>query len=89
MHTQHMQPAFMQAVMQSQQPWIMAQQPASPLVQVIVHPSLVISHLHMAIAMLQEQMIMIPSHGAGCGQAQPQPSATTARFAVTLTRLAR
>jgi hypothetical protein len=52
---QQAQPAFVQAVMQSQQPWIMAQQPASPLVQVTVQPSLVISHLHMAMAMLHEQ----------------------------------
>jgi hypothetical protein len=40
--------------MQSQQPWIMAHMPASPLVQVTTHPSLVISHLHMAMAMLHE-----------------------------------
>jgi hypothetical protein len=52
---QQAQPAFMQAVMQSQQPWIMAHMPASPLVQVTTHPSFVISHLHMAIAMLHEQ----------------------------------
>ena len=36
----------------------MAQQPASPLVQVITHPSLVISVLHMPIVMLQQQHII-------------------------------
>ena len=55
---QHMQPAFMQAIMQSQQPWIMSQQALSPLVQVITQPSLVISHLHMPIVMLQQHTIM-------------------------------
>jgi hypothetical protein len=55
---QQVQPAFMQADMQSQQPWIMSQQPLSPLVQVIVQPSLVISHLHMPIIRLQQHTIM-------------------------------
>ena len=56
--TQQVQPAFMQAAMHSQQPWIIAQQPASPLVQVMVQPALVISHLHMPIVKLQVQTIM-------------------------------
>jgi len=55
---QQVQPAFMQADMQSQQPWIMSQQPLSPLVQVTTQPSLVISHLHMPIIMLQQQTII-------------------------------
>jgi hypothetical protein len=55
---QHVQPAFRQAAMQSQQPWIMAMQPASPLVQVTTQPSLVISHLHMPIIRLQLQTII-------------------------------
>jgi hypothetical protein len=55
---QQVQPAFMQADMQSQQPWIMSQQPLSPLVQVMQQPSLVISHLHMPIIMLQQQTII-------------------------------
>jgi hypothetical protein len=55
---QQVQPAFMQADMQSQQPWIISQQPLSPLVQVTQQPSLVISHLHMPIIMLQQQTII-------------------------------
>jgi len=55
---QQVQPAFMHAVRQSQQPWIIASQDLSPLVQVITHPSLVISHLHRPIVMLQQQTIM-------------------------------
>ena len=46
------------AVMQSQQAWIIAQQSASPLVQVMQTPSSVISHLHMPIVRLQQQTIM-------------------------------
>jgi hypothetical protein len=56
--TQQVQPAFIMAVQQSQQAWIMAQQAASPLVQVIVHPLSVISHRHMAIIRSQRQVIM-------------------------------
>jgi hypothetical protein len=57
--------------MQSQQAWIMAQQALSPLVQVTHTPSLVYSHLQMAIAMLHwhmhmpfimQQQLHIPSH---------------------------
>ena len=55
---QQVQPAFRHADMQSQQPWIMAVQPASPLVQVTTQPSLVISHLHMPIIRLQLQTII-------------------------------
>jgi len=55
---QQVQPAFRQAAMQSQQPWIISQQALSPLVQVTVQPSLVISHLHMPIVRLQQQTII-------------------------------
>jgi hypothetical protein len=55
---QQVQPAFRQAIMQSQQPWIMAMQAGSPLVQVITQPSLVISVLHMPIIRLQLQQTM-------------------------------
>jgi hypothetical protein len=58
MHRQHTQPALDIADMQSQQAWIIAQQSASPLVQVMQTPSLVWSHLHMPIVMLHEQTIM-------------------------------
>jgi len=56
--TQQVHPAFIMDVMQSQHAWIMAQQFASPLVQVIVTPSSVISHLHMPIIRLQQQTII-------------------------------
>jgi len=52
---QQVQPAFRQAAMQSQQPWIIAMQPASPLVHVTTQPSLVISVLHIPIMRLQVQ----------------------------------
>jgi len=55
---QQVQPAFIQAIMQSQQPWIIAQQAASPLVQVTQQPSLVISTLQTPIVMLHEQTII-------------------------------
>jgi hypothetical protein len=55
---QQVQPAFIMAAMQSQHAWIMAQQSLSPLVQVIVQPFSVISHLHMPIIRLQQQTIM-------------------------------
>ena len=58
MHRQQTQPALDIADMQSQQAWIIAQQSASPLVQVMQTPSLVCSHLHMPIIMLHEQIIM-------------------------------
>lgn len=56
--TQQVQPAATQAVMQSQHAWIILQQSASPLVQVITHPSLVISHLHRPIVRLQQQTVI-------------------------------
>jgi hypothetical protein len=56
--TQQVQPAFIMALQQSQQDWIMAQQEASPLVQVMQTPLSSISHLHMAIIMLQQQAII-------------------------------
>jgi hypothetical protein len=52
---QQVQPAFRQAIMQSQQPWIIAMHAGSPLVQETTHPSLVISVLHMPIMRLQLQ----------------------------------
>ena len=56
--TQQVQPAFIMAVQQSQQAWIMAQHSLSPLVQVMQQPFSVISHLHMPIIRLQQQAIM-------------------------------
>jgi hypothetical protein len=58
MHTQHMQPAFMQAIMQSQQAWHMAAQASSPLVQVMQTPCLVSVHSHLHIDMLHWHSIM-------------------------------
>jgi hypothetical protein len=55
---QQVHPAFIMALQQSQQAWIMAQHSASPLVQVMQTPLSVISHLHMAIVMLQQQAII-------------------------------
>lgn len=55
---QQAQPAFMQPMMQSQHAWIMSQHILSPLVQVRQQPSAVISHLHMPIVRLQQQIIM-------------------------------
>src|SRR5580658_5830926 len=40
------------ALTQSQQAWIMSQQPLSPLMQVMQTPSFVISHLHMPMVRL-------------------------------------
>jgi hypothetical protein len=56
-----MQPAFMQAAMQSQHAWHIAQQSSSPLVQVKHTPSLVSvhSHLHMVKQQLQHMMPFI------------------------------
>jgi hypothetical protein len=70
-HRQQVQPASMHSHMQSQQAWIMAQQALSPLVQVTHTPSLVYSHLQIAMAMLHwhihmpfimQQQLHIPSH---------------------------
>jgi len=55
---QQVQPAFMQAFMQSQQPWIISQHLASPLVQVMTQPSFVISTLHIPIIRLQLQHML-------------------------------
>jgi hypothetical protein len=56
--TQQVQPALRQAAMQSQQPWIIAMHPASPLVHVMMQPSLVMSHLHIPIIRLHVQQVM-------------------------------
>jgi len=56
--TQQVQPSLSMQAMQSQQDWIISQHLASPLVQVMQTPSLVISHLHMPMVKLQQQHIM-------------------------------
>jgi hypothetical protein len=58
MQTQHMQPAFMQPLMQSQQACSISQQCLSPDVQVMHTPSLVISHLQLHMAKLHWHMTM-------------------------------
>jgi hypothetical protein len=58
MQQQQTQPAVIIVLMQSQQAWIMLLHSASPDVQVIMHPSLVISHLHIPMVRLQQQTIM-------------------------------
>ncbi len=55
---QQVQPAFIMDIMQSQQAWIISQHFASPLMQVMVQPSLVISQLHMPMVRLQQETIM-------------------------------
>ena len=55
---QQVQPAAIMVLMQSQQAWIIASHILSPEVQVIVQPSLVISHLHRPMVRLQQQTIM-------------------------------
>jgi hypothetical protein len=55
---QQVQPSFIMVIQQSQQAWIMSQQALSPLVQVIMQPSVVISLLHMPIIRLQTQTII-------------------------------
>lgn len=55
---QHMQPLFMQAVMQSQQACSMSQHALSPLVQVTHTPSAVLVHSHLHMTMLQLHIIM-------------------------------
>ena len=57
-HTQHMQPAFMQLLTQSQQACNISQQALSPDVQVMQTPSLVISHLQLHMAKLHWHMTM-------------------------------
>jgi hypothetical protein len=56
--TQQVQPLSSMQLMHSQQAWIISQHFGSPLVQVMLTPSLVMSHLHMPIVMLQVQTIM-------------------------------
>jgi hypothetical protein len=55
---QQVQPAFIMEAMHSQQAWIISQHLASPLAQVIVQPSLVMSHLHMPMVRLHCMTIM-------------------------------
>jgi hypothetical protein len=55
---QHVQPASIILHTQSQHAWIISQHLASPLVQVMLIPSGIISHLHMPIVKLQQQTIM-------------------------------
>jgi hypothetical protein len=55
---QQVQPAFIMVPRQSQQAWIISAHLASPLVQVITQPSLVMSHLQMPMTRLQQQTIM-------------------------------
>jgi hypothetical protein len=55
---QQVQPDLHMAVMQSQQPWIIAQQVSSPLVQVKQHPSSVNSQVQVPITRLQQQTII-------------------------------
>jgi hypothetical protein len=55
---QQVQPDFSIVLRQSQQAWIISAHLASPLVQVTHTPSLVISHLQIAIVKLQQQTVM-------------------------------
>jgi hypothetical protein len=55
---QHMQPAFMQAHMQSQQAWSILHIALSPLVKVMQTPSFIIVHSHLHMAILQQHMVM-------------------------------
>ena len=56
--TQQVQPACIMQHMQSHHAWIILQHSASPEVQVTQQPSLVMSHLHMPMVMLQQHTIM-------------------------------
>ena len=56
--TQQVQWQAMQQLTQSQQHWIILQQSASPLVQVMQQPLGIISHLHTPMVKLQQQTIM-------------------------------
>jgi hypothetical protein len=58
MQQQQTQPAAIMVAMQSQQAWIILQHCSSPDVQVMTHPSLLMSHLHMPMVRLQQQTIM-------------------------------
>jgi hypothetical protein len=55
---QQVQPSLIIVARHSQQAWIISSHLASPLVQVIQTPSLVMSHLHMPMVRLQQQTIM-------------------------------
>ena len=55
---QQVQPAVIIVFMHSQHAWIMSQQALSPLMQVTLTPSLVISHLHMPMVRLQQHTIV-------------------------------
>jgi hypothetical protein len=56
--TQQVQPSFIMQAIASQQDWIISMHLESPLVQVIMTPSFVMSHLHIPIMRLQQQTIM-------------------------------
>jgi hypothetical protein len=56
--TQQVQPFSIMQAMHAQQAWIISQHFGSPLVQVMQTPSLVDSHLHMPMVMLQVQTTM-------------------------------
>jgi hypothetical protein len=56
--TQQVQPAFIMAVMQAQQAWIIAEHDGSPLVQAMETPSSLGSHLQRPMVMLQQQTII-------------------------------
>ena len=55
---QHMQPGIIMFIMQSHMHWIILQQAASPLVQVMTQPMSVISTLQAPVVMLQQQQVM-------------------------------
>ena len=55
---QQVQPAIIMVIMASQQHWIILQQSASPLVQEIIMPLGVISHLHIPMVRLKVIIIM-------------------------------
>jgi hypothetical protein len=55
---QQVQPSLSMQDMHSQQAWIISQHFASPLVQVMHTPSLVMSHLQIPIVRLQQQQSM-------------------------------
>jgi hypothetical protein len=58
MLTQQVQPHCIMVIMHVQQSWIILDMPASPLVQVMQTPSVVISHLHRPMVMLHDMTFM-------------------------------
>jgi len=56
--TQQVQPAFIIAVIQAQQAWIIAELAGSPLVHVMQTPSSVASHLQWHMVILNEQTVI-------------------------------